>query len=191
MWAVNDLALYVYAGCGYCEDVRAALRDLGVEVEERDIRREPEHRRALLSARGRGTVPVLRIAEDTWIPESRDIIRYLYERFGEEGEKPPFSYGPYVKVLMWGLLLGGGVVAEPAQSVLWSLACAVAAARSFVLAVRTKVWHHWPIGSVFAFGALSISLSAAEVVDLPWWYAAFAVAAVVLVIAGLRTLRKT
>lgn len=185
---MNDLALYVIDGCGYCEDVRVALRNLGLEIEERNIRQNPEHHRALLAARRRATVPVLRIGEDTWTPESRDIIRYLYERFGD-GEKPPVSYRRYVMVLMWGLLLGGGVVAEPAQSVLWTLACGVAAARSFVLAVRTKVWHHWAIGTVFGFGALSISLSAAEVVDLPWWYAAFAVAAVVLGAAAVRSLR--
>ena len=39
---------------------------------------------------------------------------YLYGRFGD-GEKPPFRYGPYVQVLMWGLLLGGGVAQVLAQ----------------------------------------------------------------------------
>ena len=28
----EDLALYVYAGCGYCEDVRVAIRDLGLTI---------------------------------------------------------------------------------------------------------------------------------------------------------------
>lgn len=84
----EDLALYVMNGCGYCEDVREAIRDLGLEIEERNIYADPEHLRALVEARGRRTVPVLRIGEDQWMPESQDIIRYLYDRFGE-GRAPP------------------------------------------------------------------------------------------------------
>ena len=177
--AVNDLSLYVMRGCGYCQDVRVAIQALGLEIEERDVRQDPEHRRALLAARGRGTVPVLRIG-DTWMGESQDIIAYLYREYGGGEGPPPRSYGSYVQVAMWGLLLGGGVAAEPTRSVLWTLACTVAAVRSFSCAIRTKHWVHWAVGSAFAFGALSIVLAALGIADLPWWYAAFAVALAVL-----------
>lgn len=84
----EDLALYAYPSCGYCEDVRVAIRELGLEIEERDVRKSPEHLQALVAARGRRTVPVLRIGEDRWMPESQDIIAYLYERFGEGKKRP-------------------------------------------------------------------------------------------------------
>jgi len=183
-----DLTLYVLEGCGYCEDVRVALRDLGVQVEERSVR-VAEHREALVAARGRKTTPVLRIGDDRWMPESRDIVAYLYDRFGEEGERPPFNLGVWLQPLMWGLLLAGGVASDPWQSVLWTAACSVAAGRSFLCAVRTRVWVHWAVGAAFAFGALSIALHALDVVDLPWWYAAFAVAAAVLTAALTRQAR--
>jgi len=184
MLKVNDsapLALYLSDGCGFCERVRAAVRHLEIEaeVEERNIFSDPEHQRALIDARGRRTVPVLRIGEDEWLSESRHIIAYLYARFGD-GEKPPVQRWPYGQILMWGLLLGGGVAAEPLQSVLWTAACLVAAARSFSSAVRTRYWVHWAVGAAFSFGALSIALAALEIADLPWWYAALAVAAMVL-----------
>jgi glutathione S-transferase len=85
MPAAPDLALYHYDGCPYCDKVRRALVRLGVTVELRNIHQEPEHLRALLAARGRTTVPVLRIQKpegDTWMPESGDIVRYLEQRFG-------------------------------------------------------------------------------------------------------------
>jgi len=175
----SDLILYVLPGCGYCEDVRVALRDLGVEVPERSVS-EPEHRDALVAARGRKTTPVLRIGDDRWMGESRDIIDYLYERFGEAGQRPPIDVGRWLQPLTWVLLLAGGLASEPWQSVLWTVACAVAAGRSAFCAMRTGAWIHAAVGAAFAFGAVSIALHALEVVDLPWWYAAFAVAAVAL-----------
>ena len=85
MTSAEDLSLYHYDGCFYCGRVRRALDKLGVEVELRDIRAEPRHLADLLAARGRTTVPVLRIRRpegDTWMPESGDIVRYLEQRFG-------------------------------------------------------------------------------------------------------------
>lgn len=85
MARADDLALYHYEGCGYCARVRRALSELGVEVELRDIERDPTHLRALVDARGRRTVPVLRIRHDEgdeWMPESADIVAYLRRRFG-------------------------------------------------------------------------------------------------------------
>ena len=61
--------------------VRAGIERLGVNVELRNIFEDPQHRDDLVAARGRATVPVLRITspngEERWMPESRDIVRYL------------------------------------------------------------------------------------------------------------------
>ena len=85
----EGLTLYHFESCPYCKRVRRALADLGLEVALRDIQRDSGARVALQEATGRTTVPVLRIeAEDRWMPESADIIRYLYGRFGD-GRRPP------------------------------------------------------------------------------------------------------
>lgn len=72
---------------GFCQlDNRSAIDRLGVDVELRDIFESPEYRDELIKARGRATVPVLRITspdgEERWMPESRDIVRYLETTFG-------------------------------------------------------------------------------------------------------------
>ncbi|MFN7701630.1 MAG: glutaredoxin family protein [Deltaproteobacteria bacterium] len=84
MQRADDLALYHYEGCGYCGRVRRVLAELGVELELRDIEQDRQHLAALVDARGRRTVPVLRIRHpegDEWMPESADIIAYLRGRF--------------------------------------------------------------------------------------------------------------
>jgi len=77
----DRLALYYFDTCSFCRLVRREIDRLGIEVELRDIYADPRHRRDLVAARGRPTVPVLRITsgeeDDRWMPESRDIIRYL------------------------------------------------------------------------------------------------------------------
>ena len=91
-----DLTLYAFPSCPFCMRVSRALDDLGVQVEYQDIHQSPEAMSELISARGRRTVPVLRIKGDngqnTWMPESCDIISYLYERFGD-GSPPPRCKG--------------------------------------------------------------------------------------------------
>lgn len=75
-----NLALYVTPLCGYCLMVRRAIDRLGLDVEVRNVSRHAPWREELFAARGRGTVPVLRIENDDdveWMGESRDIIRYL------------------------------------------------------------------------------------------------------------------
>ncbi len=110
-----SLSLYHFESCPYCRRVRRALRDLGVEaeVELRDVQRDPEARAALLEATGRPTVPVLRIGsivssgvEDRWMPESGDIVRYLYAHLGE-GREPPLSVRLNPRMVIFGLLMLG------------------------------------------------------------------------------------
>ena len=84
----NDkLALYHLEPCPFCLMVRAAIDELGIDVELRSITQDPDNYDDLVDARGRATVPVLRITspdgEDRWMPESRDIIAYLQKTYGD------------------------------------------------------------------------------------------------------------
>ncbi len=83
----DGLALYHFDGCPFCEMVRREIDALGIEVELRDIYDCREHRDDLIAARGRATVPVLRVTtpggDDRWMPESRDIVQYLQRTYGE------------------------------------------------------------------------------------------------------------
>jgi glutaredoxin 2 len=82
--APDDLALYYYDGCPFCDRVQRVVRDLGLPVDLRHVLRERRHMDDLVAARGRRTVPVLRIRKEDgteeWMPESADIIAYLQDR---------------------------------------------------------------------------------------------------------------
>ena len=84
--AEDRLALYYFDGCPFCNMVRSAIGELDVDVELRNIKQDTQHFDDLIEARGRGTVPVLRITspdgEERWMPESRDIIQYLRRTYG-------------------------------------------------------------------------------------------------------------
>ena len=77
----DQLILYHSSTCPFCMYVTAAIKRLGIEVELREVYSDATYRDELLEARGRGTVPVLRIispdGDERWMPESRDIVRYL------------------------------------------------------------------------------------------------------------------
>jgi glutaredoxin len=81
----DALTLYYSNGCPFCNLVRSAINQLGVDVELRNIFEKSEYRKQLIDVRGRATVPVLRITspdgEDRWMPESRDIVDYLQETY--------------------------------------------------------------------------------------------------------------
>ena len=79
--ADDKLVLYHSRTCPFCAIVRSAIDRLGLDVELREIFDDPVYRDELVEARGRATVPVLRVispdGEERWMPESRDIVRYL------------------------------------------------------------------------------------------------------------------
>jgi glutaredoxin len=79
--AQDKLVLYYSRSCPFCTMVTSAIGRLGLDVELRDVFAESRFRSELVEVRGRATVPVLRITsadgEDRWMPESRDIVRYL------------------------------------------------------------------------------------------------------------------
>ena len=82
----DKLALYMTPVCPFCLMVIGVIGDLDVDVDLRDVSADPRHRKDLIAARGRATVPVLRITApdgtERWMPESRDIARFLRETFG-------------------------------------------------------------------------------------------------------------
>jgi glutathione S-transferase len=86
---VEGLSLYGYPQCPYCRRVFDAAASLGLEIPLRNTQQDPDHRRELVEALGRATVPALLIEGEAgdlkWLPESADIVRYLTERFGGEG----------------------------------------------------------------------------------------------------------
>jgi glutathione S-transferase len=83
----QNLSLYHFDACPYCQRVRDALRRLDLQIELRDIRESAERLAELRAATGRQTVPVLRIEEEggqvRWMPESLDIVAYLEKHFGK------------------------------------------------------------------------------------------------------------
>ena len=85
--ADDRLALYYFPTCPFCIRVLMTIKSLKIDVELRNIRASDEHWDALLEARGRATVPVLRImtasGEDRWMPESGDIVRYLKRTYSD------------------------------------------------------------------------------------------------------------
>jgi glutathione S-transferase len=86
---VEGLSLYGYPGCPFCRRVFDAADSLGLEIPLRDTQLDADHHREMVEAMGRATVPVLLIegeaGEVKWLPESADIVRYLNERFGDDG----------------------------------------------------------------------------------------------------------
>jgi glutaredoxin len=79
--AQDKLILYHFEACPFCGMVRDGIERLGIDVELRDIFEDSQYRDELIEARGRATVPVLRITspngEERLMPESQDILRYL------------------------------------------------------------------------------------------------------------------
>lgn len=73
-------ALYYYDACPFCQRVLAALPSVNVEVEKRNVLKQPEFRQQQIRATGRTQVPCLLIENDgkeEWLFESSDIVRYL------------------------------------------------------------------------------------------------------------------
>jgi glutathione S-transferase len=79
------LALFHFQACPYCRKVRRDLSLLSLRVAQHDIKREPLRRQELVAGGGKKQVPCLRITDEAgaerWLYESRDITRYLRERF--------------------------------------------------------------------------------------------------------------
>jgi glutaredoxin len=86
--AADKLALYYFDGCPFCAMVQREIDELGLDVDLRNIHANSQYFDELVQARGRATVPVLRVTtpegKHRWMPESRDIISYLDNNYGED-----------------------------------------------------------------------------------------------------------
>ena len=132
---VPSLSLYYDPSCGYCRDVLRVLDTLELKVERRDITSEGEFRRELAAARGRTTVPVLKIepgspeagAEPVWMPESLDIIRELRRLAGVPSRVPAWVDRAVGLARPVGLacVIASLLVGDPAANILLGIGIAV------------------------------------------------------------------
>ncbi|MGB5199742.1 MAG: glutaredoxin [Sedimenticolaceae bacterium] len=85
--ATRDLAIYQFKTCPFCVKTRRAIRRMGLNIELRDARNDPQWRQQLLTEGGRLQVPCLYIpggdGGSRWLYESNDIIAYLEQRLGD------------------------------------------------------------------------------------------------------------
>lgn len=84
--ATSDMKLYHFKQCPFCVKTRRTIRRLGLNIETRDARNDPQWNRELISEGGRYQVPCLRVVKDDnsveWLYESNNINQYLDQRFG-------------------------------------------------------------------------------------------------------------
>ena len=81
----KQLALFEFKACPFCVKVRRSMKRQSLKIDRFDAKRCSDSREALLAGGGKVKVPCLRIEKDTgeveWMYESKDIIKYLNERF--------------------------------------------------------------------------------------------------------------
>lgn len=81
-----NMSLYQFNQCPFCIKTRRTIHRLGLNIETRDARNDPNWNQELISEGGKYQVPCLRIVKDDgsieWMYESTIINRYLDERFG-------------------------------------------------------------------------------------------------------------
>ncbi len=81
--AMKGLSLYQLFACPFCVKTRRALHRLNVDVEIKDIGKQPQFRTELEQGGGKVMVPCLKIEEEggvRWLYESSDIIEFLEQR---------------------------------------------------------------------------------------------------------------
>ncbi|MEH6577824.1 MAG: glutaredoxin domain-containing protein [Amphritea sp.] len=78
---ITALSLYHYQSCPFCAVTRKVIEQTGLNIEQRDVQLQPQHRSALINGGGKPQVPCLRIEKDNgqhlWLYESADIIHFL------------------------------------------------------------------------------------------------------------------
>ena len=81
-----NMALYQFQLCPFCVKTRRTIRQLGLNIETRDARNDPQWGQELITEGGKYQVPCLRIVQDDgsveWMYESDNINYFLNERFG-------------------------------------------------------------------------------------------------------------
>ncbi len=84
--ATSDMKLYHFKQCPFCVKTRRTIRRLGLNIETRDARNDPQWNTELINQGGKYQVPCLRIVNDDesveWLYEANNINQYLDQRFG-------------------------------------------------------------------------------------------------------------
>jgi glutathione S-transferase len=92
--------LYNLEYCSYCRKVAREANRLGLDVEVIDVFRNSVARERLRAGTGRTRVPVLGIideqGEETFLPESDNIIDYLRQRAPRALSPPSASAEPSI-----------------------------------------------------------------------------------------------
>ena len=82
----SSLKLYHFKQCPFCVKTRRTIRRLGLNIETRDARNDPQWNKELINQGGKYQVPCLRIVNDDesveWLYEANNINQYLDQRFG-------------------------------------------------------------------------------------------------------------
>lgn len=85
----ESMALYHFKMCPFCVKTRRQVHRLGLNIENRDARNDPQWNQELINEGGKYQVPCLKITADDgsvqWLYESTDINQYLDERFSSAG----------------------------------------------------------------------------------------------------------
>jgi len=85
----QNMALYQFRQCPFCVRTRRQIRRLGLNIEQRDARNDPQWNQELVNEGGKYQVPCLKISDADgsvkWIYESKKINQYLDDRFASNG----------------------------------------------------------------------------------------------------------
>jgi len=82
----SNFKLYQFNQCPFCVKTRRTIRRLGLNIETRDARNDPQWNSELVNQGGKYQVPCLRVEKEDgsmeWIYNSDNIIGFLEQRFG-------------------------------------------------------------------------------------------------------------
>ncbi|MCU7960825.1 MAG: glutathione S-transferase N-terminal domain-containing protein [gamma proteobacterium symbiont of Bathyaustriella thionipta] len=87
------LSLYQLPACPFCVKVRFTESRLGLDIEKRNVKSNPQYMEELVQQGGVYKVPCLRIPregeEDRWLYESSDIVDYLKRHYSISSQTNP------------------------------------------------------------------------------------------------------
>lgn len=84
--STESLKLYQFQQCPFCVRTRRTIHRLGLNIETRDARNDPQWTQELITEGGKYQVPCLKVVNEDgsvdWMYESKNINQYLDQRFG-------------------------------------------------------------------------------------------------------------
>ena len=83
---MKNFTLYQYKACPFCVKVRREMKRSALNIETKDAKRCENSKEELVAGGGQLKVPCLKITEggeEKWMYESKEIISYLNNRFGQ------------------------------------------------------------------------------------------------------------